>query len=257
MTMTEKSSYIPSRDDLHAYADGLLPDERIAEMETYLAANPEARETVEDYRLINSVLKQTYDPAFEEPIPPAQIALARGRRTQFVVPMAAAVAGMILGAGLTVGVLGMQTGGDDSRERLAFGSTAAYDVYAPEKLHPVEVRADQSAHLSTWLTNRLGMPITIPSLKDLGFAFIGGRLIVADDSPAALLMYENAQGRRVVLYVRNDGGGKGAPAMRYERRADTGVVTWSDGNAGFGLAGGFTEKELMPAAQLVRAQFDI
>jgi anti-sigma factor RsiW len=256
MTMTEKSPYTPSRDDLHAYADGLLPDDLVADLEVYLADNPEARQTVEDYRLINSALKQTYDPAFEEPIPLAQIALARGSRTQFLVPMAAAVAGLILGAGITVGVLGMQTGGD-SRERLAFGSTAAYDVFAPEKLHPVEVQADQSAHLSTWLTNRLGMPITIPSLKDLGFEFVGGRLIVAGDSPAALLMYENAQGRRVVLYVRNDVGGKGAPGMRYERRADTGVVTWSDGNAGFGLAGAFTEKELMPAAQLVRAQFDI
>ena len=67
-------------------------------------------------------------------------------------------------------------------------------------------------------------------------------------------MYENEQGRRLVLYVRNKLPADEAAGLRYERAGDTGVVTWSSGETGYGLAGAFSEKELLPAAQLVRAQ---
>lgn len=99
------------------------------------------------------------------------------------------------------------------------------------------------------------MSLTIPRLGDLGFELVGGRLIVGEHAPAALLMYENDEGRRIVLYVRNDlPEGEGEAPMKYERHADTGVVAWAQGTTGFGLAGGFSEKELLPAAQLVQAQ---
>ena len=127
-------------------------------------------------------------------------------------------------------------------------------VYAPEKRHAVEVDAAEADHLSAWLSNRMGFSLPIPRLGDLGFELVGGRLLAGEHAPVALLMYENAQGRRIVLCVRNDlPPGEGAP-MRYLRQADTGVVAWADGTAGFGLAGGFSEKELLPAAQSVRAQ---
>ncbi len=254
--MTKKPTAITT-DDLHAYADAKLTPERAAEVEVYLRSHPAAAAEVADVRRINAALKGAFDGVLDEPIPSAQVAAVLDRRPRFALPAAAAVAGMILGAGLTWFV---QQGG--SPEQLALAdlaerSTAAYVVYAPEKRHPVEVAASESDHLSAWLSNRMNMSFRIPRLGDLGFELVGGRLVVADATPAAVLMYENGQGRRLVLYVRNKLPAAEETGLRYARAEDTGVVTWTSGETGYGLAGAFSEKELLPAAQLVRAQLSL
>lgn len=244
-----------STDDLHAYADGRLAPERAAEVEAYLAGQPTAARQVADYQAINAALHRAFDGVLDEPIPAAQAHVVLRRRRRLSLPAAAAVAGVLLGA----------FGGWVARDRLgaegvlaaevAERARAAYLVYAPETRHPVEVAAADSGHLAAWLSNRMGMAFPIPSLADLGFALVGGRLMVGDRGPAALLMYENPQGRRMVLYVRNDLPEGGRGRMQFERGADAGVVYWADGSRGFGLSGGFSEAELMPAAHVVRAQF--
>lgn len=252
--MTKQSTPITA-DDLHAYADGKLTPARVAEVEAYLQCHPAAAAEVADYRRINAALQAVFAGVLEEPIPSAQVAAALERRPRIALPAAAAVAGMLLGAGLTwFAQLGTVSPEQVAQTELAEKSTAAYVVYAPEERHPVEVAASESDHLSAWLSNRMNMSFRIPRLGDLGFELIGGRLMVGDGTPAALLMYENAQGRRLVLYVRNDLPEGGEAAPRYYRAQDTGVVTWTSGETGYGLAGAFSEKELLPAAQLVRAQ---
>lgn len=241
-------------DDLHAYADGRLTPERAAEVEAYLQRHPAAAAEVADVRRINAALRESFDGVLDEPIPSTQVAAVLDRRPRFALPAAAAVAGVMLGAGLTwfaqTAVLPSQIALKD----LAESSTAAYVVYAPEKRHPVEVAANESDHLSAWLSNRMNMSFRIPRLGDLGFRLVGGRLMAAGASPAALLMYENAEGRRLVLYVRNGLPPDEVSAPRYERAEGTGVVIWTSGETGYGLAGAFSEKELLPAAQLVQAQ---
>ena len=251
--MTKKPLAITT-DDLHAYADGKLAPERAAAVEAYLKRHPAAAAEVADVQRINAALSGAFDGALDEPIPSAQVAAVLHRRPRFAVPAAAAVAGMMLGAGLAWVVQSAVPPERIAQADLAEASTAAYVVYAPEKRHPVEVAAQESDHLSTWLSNRMNMSFRIPQLGDLGFELVGGRLLVGDRAPAALLMYENADERRLVLYVRNDLPRNGAADLRYERSEDTGVVTWTSGETGYGLAGAFSENELLPAAQLVKAQ---
>jgi anti-sigma factor RsiW len=254
MTKNEQEKYVATADDLHGFADGRLPADSAEKVEAYLAAHPEAAAEVADYRRINAVLHEAYDDILDKPVPAAQVAIVRERRPRIAVPIAAAIAGLL--AGIVIG-LSLQRIGETEMSPLAAlveGSSAAYVVYAPEKRHPVEVAAAEAEHLSKWLSNRIGMSLPIPRLGDLGFELVGGRLLVGGDAPAALLMYENDEGRRIVLYVRNDLPEYEPAPLRYQRRADTGVVTWVEGSAGFGLAGGFSEKELLPAAQLVQAQ---
>lgn len=251
--MTKQSTAITA-DDLHAYADGKLAPARAAEVEAYLQRHPAAAAEVADIRRINAALHSVFDGVLEQPIPSVQAAAVLDRRPRFALP-AAAVAGMLLGAGLTwFAQLGAVSPDRVAQAELAEKSTAAYVVYAPEERHPVEVAASESDHLSAWLSHRMNMSFRIPRLGDLGFELVGGRLMVGDGTPAALLMYENAQGRRLVLYVRNDLPEGGEAALRYHRTQDAGVVTWTSGETGYGLAGAFSEKELLPAAQLVRAQ---
>ncbi|HIC80572.1 MAG TPA: anti-sigma factor [Kiloniellaceae bacterium] len=241
-------------EDLHAYADGRLPPERAEAVEAYLSEQPERAAEVEDYRRINRALGEAFEGILDEPLPAAQVALVQHRPRRLAVPLMAAAAGLLLGIGLTWSAQTVGFGAPAALGQLAATSAAAYGVYAPEIRHPVEVGAAEAGHLSAWLSNRMGMSFRIPRLGDLGFDLVGGRLMIGDHSPAALLMYENAEGRRLVLYVRNDLTQQGASAPIYTRARDTGVVSWISGETGYGLAGGFSEGELLPAARLVQAQ---
>lgn len=252
--MTDNAPPITA-DDLLAYADGKLEPARATEVEAYLRSHPAAAAEVADYRRINAVLADAFAEVLDEPIPAAQVALVLKRRARIAVPAAAAVAGLVLGAGLTwFAQFGTVSPQRLAQAELAEKSTSAYAVYAPEERHPVEVAASESDHLTAWLSNRMGMSFRIPRLGDLGFELVGGRLMVGNGNPAALLMYQDAHGRRLVLYVRNDLPAVGEEGPRYHRAQDTGVVTWTSGEAGYGLAGAFSENVLLPAAQLVRAQ---
>ena len=244
-----------TKDDLHALADGRLTPERAEEVKAYLRNHPARAAEVEDYRRINRALGVVFDSVLEEPIPAAQIAVAQGTRPRLAAPLVAAAAGLVLGVGLTWFAQGFGGGGGDFvLDQLAEKSAAAYAVYAPEVRHPVEVAASEAEHLSAWLSNRMGMAFRIPRLGDLGFELIGGRLMIGDRAPAALLMYENSQGRRLIFYLRNDLSEAGTSEPRYVRSGETGVVTWFGDATGFGLAGAFVEDELLPVAQSLKAQ---
>ena len=53
----------------------------------------------------------------------------------------------------------------------------AHVVYSPEVRHPVEVAANEEAHLVRWLSKRLGIQLKVPHLGALGYSLVGGRLL--------------------------------------------------------------------------------
>ena len=62
--------------DLHAYVDKLLPEARRAEVEVYLANNPEEAERLQAYQAQNLALKDLFNPLLDEPIPEKMLSLA-------------------------------------------------------------------------------------------------------------------------------------------------------------------------------------
>jgi anti-sigma factor RsiW len=52
------------------------------------------------------------------------------------------------------------------------------------------------------LSKRLGRQLVVPDLAVAGFRLMGGRLLPAEDGPAAQFMYENANRDRLTLYLR-------------------------------------------------------
>jgi anti-sigma factor RsiW len=121
-------------------------------------------------------------------------------------PRAMAVAASWLAVGAGVGAV---IGGSVPRsfevpsQAPAFARLAdvAYAVYSPEVRHPVEVGAPDEAHLTSWLSMRLGQPLSVPSLQEYGYTLVGGRLLPGETGPAAQFMYEDQAGARVTLYV--------------------------------------------------------
>ncbi len=248
-------------EELHAYVDGQLPPERIPEVEAHLRADPQAAARVRDYRAINAALRAALDPDLPDPaLPedgdapsPRPAPLPARRRPWLGLAMAAAFAGLLVGGAGGWLSRGYLQGDAPEMQALARHAAAAYQVFAPDVIHPVDMA--ESDRLAAWLSNRMNMDFPVPELSQAGFRLVGGRLMVGDGRPAGMLMYENGQGRRIVLYVRNDLPAGDPTRMRHESTAAGVAVYWRDAAAGFALAGGFPEPELRSIANLIRARF--
>jgi anti-sigma factor RsiW len=251
--MNERLS--PELQDLHAYVDDQLAPDARQRVEAQLAAEPQARRQAEAYAAIRDGLQALYGPVLKEPVP-ARLA-RRPKPQRWLRPLGAMAAGVaLLVAG---GFLGLQfehawhapLAGEHS---LAREAATAYAVYAPEVRHPVEVPGDQEQHLVAWLTKRLGTQVRAPHLDSLGFQLLGGRLLASDDGPGALLMYEDAQGRRVVLYACLNEETDRSTAFRFTQEDGVSVFYWLEGPLSYGVAGELDRSALQPIAEAVYRQ---
>jgi anti-sigma factor RsiW len=255
----------PLPDDiLHAYVDDVLPDAERQRVDAHLAEHADDRQRVAAYRAQNLALHVAFDPVLEEPH--GMTVTARAPVGSHRVPWAMAaslLAAVAVGGAMGYGLRGWQAPGA-APGALARQAVMAHQVYLPEVRHPVEVGAAEEAHLVAWLSKRLNAPLRTPELASAGYRLLGGRLLPAESAampaegsavPVALLMYENAQGQRLSLLVRNAGTGA-ATAFRFSEQGGTRVFYWIDGPFGYALAGTLARDELAELAQLVYRQLN-
>jgi anti-sigma factor RsiW len=70
-----------------------------------------------------------------------------------------------------------------------------------------------------------------------------------------MLMYENAQGRRLSLLVKRESTNR-ETAFRFSEEGATRVFYWIDGPLGYALAGDLPRDELQVIARLVYRQLN-
>lgn len=255
--------------DLHAYVDGELEPGRAGEIETYLAGDPEAAARVAEWRRQGDLLRNAFAPVAAErvperlrpehldtlpraaPIEPAALASQR--------PRLAWAATIAFAAGLGVGALGAigaMTGSAQPVRVIARGpdalaqqALAAHAVFTTDVRHPVEVAANEKAHLVQWLSRRLAYPLRIPDLRAEGYRLLGGRLLASRDGPAALLMFENAGGERVTLYCARPDGRE--TAFHYAEGEGSAAFYWSDRDAAYAVSGPADRDRLLRIARRV------
>lgn len=237
--------------DLHAYADKQLSPARHAEVEEYLARNPQAKAQVDAIWQLNQSIHALYDGVLVEPIP-ATIRLPWSKK-RVLLRAAAVVAWMGLGA-----VVGWHLNGflsvSPMEAQLVRPAAFAHVVYTGDVLHPVEIGAEQEQHLIEWLSQRLHTPIRAPDLVAGGYRLVGGRLLPSTDRMAAQFMYEDALGRRITLYMRRGVWNNPTTAFRYSQNGNVGVFYWIDGSLGYALSAELEKSELMRLAVLVHPQ---
>ena len=249
--------------ELHAYADERLPQERRAALEAWLAAHPEDAERVADYRRLGAALRAAYDPVLGEPVPQA---LERAARRQASRRRIAAVAGWVaLGAAIGA-IAGWQLRDMqppppppvvDAGQIMARRAAVAHAVYTPEVRYPVEVRADQEAHLVAWLSKRLGAPVRAPKLDSVGYSLMGGRLLPGETGPVAHFMYQSDGGTRITLYVRTEMAGNRETAFLFAKEGSVRVFYWVDRKLGYALSSADISKEdLFKVANAVYQQLN-
>ncbi|MGA7479392.1 MAG: anti-sigma factor [Azonexus sp.] len=256
--------------DLHAYVDGQLPETRRAEVEDYLAAQPEAAARVRAYCVQRDALRQHYDPVLDEEIPASlrrfaakppvavdakkQPFLSRWSLQRFAAGVVIAVIG---GAAGWLGHARYQ-GGEQIVQIIPLPRQAAvaHVVYSPDVRRPVEVTADQEDQLVKWLSKRLGTPVTPPKLGAIGYELIGGRLLPGNSGPVAQFMYHDASGQRLTLYVTTENTTNRDTGFRFAKEGPVNVFYWVDGKFGYALSAGIDKGELARVATAVYDQLE-
>lgn len=223
-----------TRDMLMAYADGQLEGAQLEAVEAHLSANPEAAMEVALQQRQSDAIRTLFAPAGAEPVParlrPARIAAHRASRTRRGLLQAAMVVAL-LGIGIVVGWL-VRPAADAPAlyDQLIADAVSAHTVYVAENRHAVEVTSADAEHLSSWLSNRLATTLPMPDLTAQGLTFLGGRLLPAPAIPggrAAQLMYENAGGERLTLYI-TPSTGVGGPNYEAVSIGGDSVLYWSN-----------------------------
>jgi anti-sigma factor RsiW len=240
-----------SEQDLHAYVDNQLDAGRRAQVEAYLAVQPEAAALVEDMRQQNRLLHETYDAVLNEPIPIGMGTHLQPKR--FPVAWAASVAALAVGL-VTGWSAHSMLQPEPAPMVFAERALRAHILYASEKRHPVEVPGDQEAHLVAWLSKRLDAPIRAPVLHAHGFSLLGGRLLPGDDGPLAQLMYESVDGERLTLVVRRAMHDTGDTRFQVLEQNGNSVFYWVDRDYGYALSGSIGRNRMMDVARAVDTQ---
>lgn len=238
--------------ELQAYVDRRLGADRHAAVQAWLAARPSEAERLAAYLRIDEALHAAYDGLLAEPIP-ERLAAAAAKKARWP-RLAALGASVLVAAALGAGAVSLLERPDSGLVRRA---ALAHELYAPEVLHPVEMRAHEKSELLGWLSKRLGMTVRSPDLEPAGLFFVGGRLLPGKTGASALLMYETRGGSRVSLYWAADTTLAQNTALRYAREHNVRVYYWIDRECGYALASSELGKdELLRVAKMAYEQLE-
>jgi len=250
-----------SERDIHMALDGELPGDERAAYDAWIEANPEMKAKSARYTADRAALRAAFAGVLDEPVPVLfkQIVLGEGatrvaaRHSRWWLAAAAAAVLVVGGlGGYFAGIegLGGENGGDD---QLAEEAIAAHVIYAAENRHAVEVPASDKDHLQNWLSNRVGLKLVAPDLVAEGFQLVGGRLLPAGKGKAAMLLYEDAKGQRISLFVTSDSSAKSKGT--YAADADgPEAVYWLDKGYACAVVGSLPREQLAAVAKRAYGQ---
>jgi anti-sigma factor RsiW len=251
-----------SETDLQAYVDDVLDPRRRMEVEEYLATRPDEAARLAVYRLQNEELRLlVHRPLRPAPEPlrrlEARLALRLGRRPLLrVVQAAAAVLALAVtgAAGWMLNELGRREPPPLPAPTLASTSPAAPALELTDASPPSETVLGQQTAALGWLSDRLGVAIGAPDLRELGFTLVGGRLLAAGSAPAVKLLYQDEGGRAltlaVALWENRD------TSFRFMRDGHLAVLLWQQQPFALALMGEVERGELMRIGRQVQEAFE-
>jgi anti-sigma factor RsiW len=244
-----------TEDELHAYVDGELAADRQASVEAWLATHPEDMARVATWRSLADAIRERYGAVASEPIP-ARLSLRqieRAGRSWRAIAAAAALAAFAAG-GLAGWMARAATTPRGQVATFTADAVDAYKVYVVEVRHPVEVPGSEEAHLTQWLSKRVGYQLRIPNLEAVGLTLVGGRLLPGPRGAAAFFMYESKSGERFTLYSTRSNGPDSS--LRYDAEGAVGALYWAESDVAYVVNGEANRDRLHKVAETVYAQIE-
>jgi anti-sigma factor RsiW len=222
-----------TEEELHAYVDGELPADRKQAVANWLAANPEQAAQVAAWLAQAEAIRARYGAVADEPMP-ARLHLDQVLRSERFTgrswkafAAAAAVVAFLAGGAAGWVAHGASIASPNGFETYTAEAIEAHKLYVVEVRHPVEVPGSERAHMTQWLTKRLGYQQRIPDLQSLGLKLVGGRLLPGPTgTAAAFYMYEGPTGERFTFYCSKAVSPE--TALRFKESNRFAAIYWVD-----------------------------
>src|SRR4051812_21874567 len=246
-----------TEDELHAYVDGELPADRLEAVSAWLATYPEAAMQVAAWRAQADAIRARYGATIDEPVPQRlQIdRLMRRDRSWTGMAAAAAIAAFLIGSGAGWFAHDAATARNSGFDKLAAEALEAYKLYTVEVRHPVEVPGDDRAHMTQWLSKRLGYEQRIPDLQAIGLKLVGGRLLPGPNGgAAAFYMYEGKSGERFTMYCSRTNVPE--TALRYKDTDRVAAFYWVEDQRAYVVSGPADRDRMEKITKAIYEQVD-
>lgn len=197
----------PSEHDLHAYIDNALSAAERHDVERYLQANPEIAAQVQAWQRDAQALRTALQASLQQPANPAldPAAIRQRQRRQTRRHWASAAAVLIaLGLG--------GAGGWQARQMTQASSTlpmsdalAAHRMFAEQGFLPADYKVQTGSEMQGWVDRYFSRAERLPDLTGAGFKPVSSRLLTTDQGGAAMVLYQDRQGRQISFYIRPPG----------------------------------------------------
>jgi anti-sigma factor RsiW len=245
-----------TEEELHAYVDGELPQDRLSAVEAWLATHPDDANRVAAWREQIIAIRARYGSIANEK-PPEHLALKRLLRKSWPwrATAAAVIAAFVIGGAAGWFVRGVSASAPSGFEMFTTDAVDAHKLYTVEVRHPVEVTATDAEHLVQWLSKRVGYDLRAPDLSRVGLKLVGGRLLPGPTGAAAFFMYENASGERFTIYSAR-AESPSESAMRFNVLGKCTAVYWVDGDVAYVVASQANRDMVSKVANAAYEQFD-
>jgi anti-sigma factor RsiW len=249
-----------TEEELHAFVDGELPDDRKEAVNAWLTANPDQAALVAAWRAQADNIRARYGATVNEPVP-ERLALdqviKQGRsngRSWAAVAAAAAVVAFMVGGAAGWFAHGAVVAAPNGFDTFTADALDAYKLYVVEVRHPVEVPGTERQHMTQWLSKRLGAELRVPDLQVIGLKLIGGRLLPGSTGAAAFYMYEGSSGERYTIYCAKVT--ERESAMRFKSAESSAAFYWVDDKVAYVVSGPANRDELEKVTKSVYEQVD-
>jgi anti-sigma factor RsiW len=250
-------------DELHAYVDGELPADRREAVSAWLSQNPEQAAMVAAWRAQAESIRARYGAVADEPVPERfnldQLMRSGGGgfgngRSWAAMAAAAAVIAFMVGGAAGWMARGASAAAPSGTGSITADAIEAHKLYVVEVRHPVEVPGSERAHMTQWLSKRLGYEQRVPDLQNIGLKLVGGRLLPGPTGAAAFYMYEGSSGERFTIYCAK--AGVPESALRYQASERFAAFYWVDDKVAYVVSGPAERDKLERVSKAIYEQVD-
>ncbi|OOV90164.1 anti-sigma factor family protein [Pseudomonas sp. MF4836] len=240
----------PSEHDLHAYVDHRLSDSDRRLLETYLGSHPELAAQVQAWQQDAQHLRAALGGALQQAPNPQLDPVQIRQRLKHQVRRQLASAALLL---IAVGLGGFS--GWQAREMTLANGTPpmtdalqAYRLFAQEQILPADFKVDDSRAMQTWLDRYFTQATRLPDLQSAGFKAVSARLLSTEQGPAAMVLYQDPDGRKLSFYIRPPGPQNKLLPRGSRRDGELQAVYWSDSGYNYAMVSPTDS----PAAQMLQ-----
>ena len=240
----------PREEELHAYVDGELPEDRRAVVAAYLRDHPAEARRLDAYRADGAAIARLFSHAGEPRS--SQPAPAPARQRGLWARVAAAV--LIVAGTMAAGLTWLWQDHRDEVLWARFGSEALAAHLALSRAQAPSGMAVSLQDISEFFSAKLNTVIRLHGPTDPAYVLVGSQFLTGAIGPVAQLAFRDARGTLVTMYFEPWPGKKDAPFRAIARQSNIITSVWVDDEIGCAVTGALPQDELERVGRALYAQ---